>query len=61
MVYFFGDTMYLFSYRDIKKMITDKVVVLESKSLPNSTVYKTRDIDKETYLLPKQYAKKYTL
>lgn len=61
MVYFFGDTMYLFSYRDIKKMIADKVVVLESKSLPNSTVYKTRDIDKETYLLPKQYAKKYTL
>ena len=61
MVYFFGDTMYLFSYRDIKKMIADKVVVLESKSLPNSTVYKTKDIDKETYLLPKQYAKKYTL
>ena len=61
MVYFFDNNMYLFSYRDIKKLIADKIVVLESKSLPNSTVYKTRDIDKETYLLPKQYAKKFTL
>lgn len=52
---------YLFSYRDIKKMITDNVITLESKSLPNSTVYKTKDVDKETYLLPKQYAKKITL
>ena len=42
-------------------MIADKIVVLESKSLPNSTVYKTKDVDKETYLLPKQYAKTFTL
>lgn len=45
----------------LKKMIADNVITLESKSLPNSTVYKTKDVDKETYLLPKQYAKKITL
>ena len=53
--------MYLFSYRDIKKLIADRVITVENKSLPNSTVYKTGDIDKETYLLPKQYAKTFTL
>lgn len=42
-------------------MIKNKVVKLESKLLPNSTVNKTKDIYKEIYLLPKTKALKYTL
>lgn len=61
MVYFFGQHVYIYKYRDIKQMIKNKVVKLESKLLPNSTVNKTKDIYKEIYLLPKTKALKYTL
>ena len=61
MVYFFGNNMYLFKYRDIKKLIKDGVIELENKYLPNSTVYKTKDVCKVTYLLPKKYANKFKI
>lgn len=61
MVYFFGNNVYIYRYKDIKKMIKNHTVKVESKLLPNSTVNKTKDIYKEIYLLPKTKAFKYTL
>lgn len=61
MVYFFGNNVYIYRYKDIKKMIKNHTVKVESKLLPNSTVNKTKDVYKEIYLLPKTKAFKYTL
>ena len=61
MVYFFGNNVYIYRYKDIKKMIKNHTVKEESKLLPNSTVNKTKDVYKEIYLLPKTKAFKYTL
>lgn len=38
MVYFFGDNLYIFSYRIIKKLISDEKIKAEGKVLPRSTV-----------------------
>lgn len=61
MVYFFGNNVYIYRYKDIKKMIKNHTIKVESKLLPNSTVHKTKDVYKEIYLLPKTKAFKYTL
>lgn len=56
MVYFFSNNMYLFRYRDIKRLIEEDKVKVEGKWLPNSTVHKTKEVCKDTYLLPKKHA-----
>lgn len=61
MVYFFGDNLYIFSYQVIKKLISDEKIKAEGKMLPRSTVEQIGDTIKDTYMLPKQYAKKFTL
>lgn len=61
MVYFFGDNLYIFSYQVIKKLISDEKIKAEGKMLPRSTVEQIGNTTKDTYMLPKQYAKKFTL
>lgn len=58
-VYFFGDTAYLFNYRVIESLIRLHRISSTRIKLPNSTDNYQYDLYKTCYLLPKEYATKY--
>ena len=56
MVYFFGNTLYIFNIKKIDKLIKNNKIKMVYKWLPNSTVDKHKMIQKPCYLLPKAYS-----
>lgn len=58
MVYFFGDTCYIFNTKTIEALIEKGIIKETMETLPNSTVNKTKELLKPTYMLPKKYAMK---
>lgn len=61
MVYFFGDTMLIFNYGTIKRLISNKIISEKLSYLPNSTDNFTHYTEKYAYYLPKEYAYHYKL
>lgn len=56
MVYFFGDTLYIFQLTKIDRLIEKNRIKVTHKSLPNSTVNFKEMKWIECYLIPKSYA-----
>lgn len=60
MIYFFGDNMYIFKYYTIKKLIRKHIIYKHRYSLPKSTVENLGNKYVDVYMLPKEYATKFT-
>lgn len=59
MVYFFDTTAYVLKWTTISTLISENIVNIEYKWLPDSTVNKHKMIQKTCYEIPKEYAFKY--
>lgn len=61
MIYFFGNTMYIFNFTKITRLFKKGIIKPIYSNLPNSTENYTHNLNKQVFYLPKQYAYKYRL